>query len=281
MLTTVSFEDFMAIDNDELSEAKKNFNLSEFEDLPLRDMNSYLTKQCGIPVKGRGSSREVFFLSKSNLSMVKGPSCLKLARIDGNKPIDAGIAQNREETNILKKYQDKHACFPWLYYNDVNNYFMIVELGTPFDSTPKSFVSYQFDPIKETIEDFLDEFDYPSYDLSYALDDWLKNVSKKFEFTDFISGLAKTIANQSGTILSKSDAIWIDEFIHAIKNSKDPITYSIYATLNFALQKEAKSLLWNDFIQPENWAFVKRNNYFMLIPIDWGFTKSVSQNYYS
>ena len=56
--------------------------------------------------------------------------------------------------------------------------------------------------------------------------------------------------------------------------------YSIYATLNFALQKEARSFLWTDFVQPANWAFVKRNGYFMLIPIDWGFTKNVAKDYY-
>ena len=157
MLTTIPFEDFMSIDSGDLTEAKEKFDINTFENLPLKDMRDYLVKQCGFKVGGIGSSREVFFLNKTNIKTVKGPACLKLARWKsgaGNGGPDAGIAQNREETNILKKYQRKRDCFPWLYYADLKNYFMIVELGTPLSDAPKSFVKHQLESIEDTIEDF-------------------------------------------------------------------------------------------------------------------------------
>ena len=281
MLTTIPFEDFMSIDSGDLTEAKEKFDIDKFENLSVYEMRDYLVKQCGFKVAGKGSSREVFFLNKANLSTVKGPACLKLIRLDGNKPIGAGIGQNREEINILKKFQFKHACFPWLYYYNKHNYFMIVELGTPLSDAPKGFVNEKFADLKEMIEDFVDENGYPSYSFSDVVDDILTNKDIKNGFTYFVSMLARIITKQTlNNYLKKDDAIWIDDFLNMIKNSSDPIVYSIYATLNFAVQKEAKSFMWGDFIQPENWAFVKRNGYFMLIPIDWGFTKKVARDFY-
>ena len=213
MLTTIPFDYFMSVDNGELTEAKENFNVNTLEKLPLQDMKNYLVKQCGFRVGGRGSSREVFFLNKTNLKTVKGPACLKLARIDGSKPVGAGIGQNREETNILERFQDKHECFPWLYYYDTNNYFMIVELGTPLSDAPNSFVSDKFADLKETIEDFVDENGYPTYSLFDIVDGMIDQKDIKNSFTYFVSLLARTITKQTfNTYLRKADAIWINDF---------------------------------------------------------------------
>ena len=156
MLTTVPFDTFMSLENGTLNETRKRFNINTFKTLPIEEMRSYLIDQCGIPLGGKGTSREAYFLDKSDFNMAKGPSCLKLARTKGGVGVYAGIGQNREETNILKRFQHSHDCFPILYSWDSKNYFLIVELGTPLSKAPKSFVSTQFEPIKETIEDFLD-----------------------------------------------------------------------------------------------------------------------------
>ena len=107
-----------------------------------------------------------------------------------------------------------------------------------------------------------------------------KNIDNKFEFTDFVSSLTTLITGQDRTKLSKEEIDWYNEFMSAIKDSTDPITYSIYETINFASKKYSRNLMWIDFCQPANWAFVKRNGYFMLIPIDWGYSEAVAKKYY-
>ena len=281
MLTTISFDKFMSLENDSLTEASENFDFNEFKKMPLKDMATYLTDTCDIPLGGRGSSREVYLLNKSELNFTKGPACIKLVRTDGDRDVGAGIGQNREEASIIKKFQGAHDCFPLLYYRDAKNYFIIVELGTPLSTAPKGFINSQLEPMRDTLEDFIDEFDYPSPYTKNKFSKWFNKFSNKQNFTEFMVAITTVMVNaQNVHKYNKDEIVWFNEFTHFLKDSNDPITYSIYETIHFAMQKGARQILWTDFIQPANWAFVCRNGYFMLIPIDWGFTSKVAKDFY-
>jgi hypothetical protein len=248
-------------------------------------MKSYLENDCNIPVAGVGSSREVYLMSKNDASFLEGPACLKLARIGGNFGVGAGIGQNKEEASILGKYQNTYKCFPILYYRDGNNYFIVVELGTPLSSAPSGFVSSQLSPLKETIEEFIEDYDYPSKSIKFKFSKLMNNVQDKTNFAMLVTLFSTFMTNSKflhNRSYNKDELEWFNEFVFAIKESAndDAITKSLYDTIHFASRKAARSIMFEDFIQPENWAFVNRFGEFSLIPIDWGFTKNVAKNYY-
>ena len=285
MLTTIPFEMFMSLENGSLSEAKENFNFNKFKKLPVQKMKGYLENDCNIPVAGVGSSREVYLMSKNDASFLKGPACLKLGRVGGNMGVGAGIGQNKEEASILGKYQDNYECFPLLYYRDGNNYFIVVELGTPLSSAPRGLVSTQLSPLKETIEEFIEDNDYPSTSIKFKFSKLMNNVQDKTNFATLLT-LFTTFMTDSRFYHSrnynKAELEWFNEFVFAVKDASgdDAVIKSLYDTINFASRKVARSIMFEDFIQPENWAFVNRFGEFSLIPIDWGFTKNVAKNYY-
>lgn len=284
MLTTIPFDTFMSLENNSLTEASEKFDFNTFKNMPLNDMAKYLKKECKMPLGGKGSSREVYFLNKSDVNFIKGPACLKLARIDGKKDVGAGIGQNREEATIIKKFQRVHDCFPLLYYRDNKDYFIIVELGTPLSTAPKTFIDNQLAPMRETLEDFIDEYDYPTVYTREKFSKWFNKFSVKTNFTEFMVAMTTLMVNAKyiwpRRSYNQDEIIWFNELMKFIENSNDTITYSIYETISFAMEKDAKKILWTDFAQPANWAFVCRKGYFMLIPIDWGFTANVAMEYY-
>lgn len=255
----------------EASEIKK-FSIDDFEDFIKNEINtsakfdekgvyeiiSYL-KGTNVKYIGQGSSRISFFIPSGSLIDSSAPCCLKIA-----KNI-AGCAQSLAEIKLFNSH--KYECFPKLFEYDSTGKYMITEIAKKLsdrymkiyagewnenvlnlNSHSKCLIDTSFDDTTEAIMELVKQFNRETSEkLKYFIDDLYNNICNKI--------------------------------IIPITNQNKKFT-SLKSLIEFSKNVGWNEVMPNDLEFNENWGLVTRNKINMPIPVDWGFTKEVSEKYY-
>lgn len=289
MLTTIPEEEFLQLC--EINEANASKKAFEYETMlkhskTRQDINKYMAST-NVKLIGTGSSRTAYFLpeGKYGKSSLETPACFKVANNE------AGVSQNKVETNAIKKFSgDKYPCFPKLYESDKKNLFMLCEVGTPADKAKKISSDYFKD--------------WKAFGMKYTRKN--KSIYKKM-YEGFYTGERelnrRLFAPENINDLIDRFGEWCDTFSVCIAHKYDEKTdkrIALAAMQNFwselakAHPKYAGIVSTYDFlinnsgvVEPgdfsflSNWGFVKRGEDVVLIPIDWGFDTKTARKYYN
>ena len=275
MLTTIPWEEFTALTNGvkEDSVPTKPFRWNELMSTysnSLTRVNQYIsTTNCKFIADG--SARRAYFLPPGayDKGKLEEPSCFKVAKDAGK-----GIAQNEAEVkNLVENSGDKYTCFPKLYDWEENSYlFMLCEVGTPVPDVPPGIAREYVSTIGKYLEKLYKDGKVPefSYDSDFEgisnMSTFLTWIDTMFNFNDFVD-YDKAKIKRIEEILNEIDKDMpqykgITDTIRLISDTGDDVVDAI------------------DFTVASNWAFVSRKDKLMMLPIDWGFTKEVAEEYY-
>lgn len=243
----------------------------------------YLAKR-NIEFVGTGSSRTAYMIPEGSCTDARNvPVCFKVAK---NL---AGIKQNETERSIMKKYGEDEACFAKIYkYDSKRNLCLETEIGAPLKQ----------------------------YDIKAYFSDWNGFVSKEAKQGGFIKNMknivAKLLKKNIGSIkedLKIEDAKDIFNVLYVMKDfrniGEDNVKYKetakkyvdvaiacgkrypkysgMTSLIDILFNKGAeKELRIGEFSGEENFAMVYRNgnNDPVLIPIDYGVTEKVFDDFY-
>lgn len=277
-----AFEELRSGKIEEANSNLKPLNFKQFtQDVDVVSKVIPYMQNIAVDFVGSGSSRVAFCVPKGSCDEAKDrPVCFKVALKE------AGIAQNKAERGIIKKYGEKEACFPEIFaYDEKRNICLETEIGT----SPKE------------------------YDMKKYFADWNKGISKKIVKTGFMDYLRKIIDKDYTFYKEKIEQLLymfsienIFDVLSIIKDFKrlktksrqelaelymDTINetaemYPKYKGLsslaNVLFKKGADAeMIIGDFQYPGNYALVDRGETEpTLIPIDYGLTEGVYATYY-
>ena len=217
---------------------------------------------------GEGSSRIAYFIPAGSIEIDKtAPCCFKVAKNQ------KGIAQNRAEYNIFKKY-GKLKCFPIVYdYDSTYDHFILTELGSELKDNESEviYLTMFFKTIKNSSN-------CPQYLLNI-----LRKINRFSDMSDALYYLAMPFIDD---LYECIDDIPANEIIRDIKNAFNakPTFLKRYETLisfiEFALNGGTDDVEFVDFTSCDNWAFVCRQGEMQLIPIDFGYTSEIVKTMY-
>ena len=282
MLTTVSFDDFMALGG-KLEEAAASSNSSSFDwnDFLKANKNpktamKYLNA-CGIKKLGQGSSRAAYALKAGDVASkhVNGQCVLKIATHPTKGPL-----QNRAEAEMIEKYQRRLECFPRLYGCDQQNWsYILVELGTPFDKTPAKFKKKWLQPLADFFLDYMDRDGYPDVD-DPVLDENEMSLKNPIYFGYVVRTISEVLAGEAEQV-EDEEYMWYQSLAKNMAKSQIPIVRAISDVFKYAQKHGSREVSLGDLELSANWAFVQRGDDIVLIPIDWGASSEMMKKYYA
>ena len=279
MLTTIPFDDFISLTQqlkEDFSDQAFNWNdflkVSSNPKVAVKYLNA-----CNVKKLGKGSSRTAYALKHGDVSsdLVNGPCVLKIATHPSKGP-----AQNKAEVKLLEKYQHKMECFPKLYAYDRQNWnYVLVELGTPLDKTPAKIRNEWLKPLREFFENYLDYDSYPDVDDPVLGEEEFKLKTPKW-FSFIIRIIAEILAGELVKPVEDEEFAWYQGLMRNMCKSQIPIVHGIGSVLKYAQKHGSNEVSLGDLDADDNWAFVKRDESILLIPIDWGASSEVMKTYY-
>jgi len=264
MLTIVSKEAFDELNRvvSEDFEKKFPFDYNDFKEevLHYSMVNDYLKNKM-IEFVGTGSARTAYMIPKGGCKNVKRRAvCLKVAKNV------KGIAQNKGEIKMLEDFNWKrNPCFPELFGIDKHtNISLLCEIGRKVDSK-------EFDDFFSFWNDFRRNGFH---------EDARREIPEIGTFDDVFVALKrikrlKKMGNEGKEPMKRI----LDDFKRVAKADKKYVPFvSLFEVL---FEKEAVyEISIGDFAEKDNWAFVNRDNEDVLVPIDWGLTNEVANQYY-
>lgn len=265
MVTVVPKKAFDALNKKVTEDSEKRIKF-DYEDFKKKVMHytfvkDYLKNKM-IEFVGTGSGRTAYMIPKGGcVGHEDSAVCLKVANNV------KGIAQNKAEVKIIEKFGGKeNSCFPELFGTDTReNISIMCEIGKKAENMDFSNFFEDFDEYKEKVFDKKAKNAFPLM---------IENPSDLFQALRYVKKVKR-----SGNA-GKEELALILENLDTIAN--DIPKYEPLASLFDVLFKKdaVYDLVLGDFGEISNWAFVNRNNENVLIPIDWGFTLEVADQYY-
>lgn len=285
MITIIPNKEFLELCEgiSEANSSKRSFdwNVMLKKSSNIKNLNDYMYTT-NVEFIGSGTGRIAYFLPQEKydgLNKLETPACFKVAHNV------KGIAQNKAEAKILKKYNGKKwPCFPYLYdYDKTNSLFILCEVGTPaqestvehnyFNVWSKFAKQYKLsngiliNNILRQSEKELNNLIFPN---TYSLSEFIK------EFSNYIDILYNL---KEGHEKHKKAFDNVMLFFKSLEE-EHPKYNGITSAIRFCIDHPS-NIDPGDFITSRNWAFVKRGSDYVAIPIDWGIDDDVRDKYYS
>lgn len=284
-MIVVPREAFEELRSGKVKEANSNLkplNFKQFtQDVDIVSKVMPYMQNIAVDFVGSGSSRVAFCVPKGSCDEAKDRSvCFKVALKE------AGIAQNKAERGIIKKYGEKEACFPEIFaYDEKRNICLETEIGTsPKEYDMKKYFAdwntgMQKKIIKTGFMDYLKKIvdkDYVSYKKNIATMLEVNTIKNIFDVLSIVKDF-KHLKMKSRQELAELYMETINETAEMFPKYKG---LSSLANVLFKKGADAEMLI-GDFQYPGNYALVDRGETEpTLIPIDYGLTEGVYASYY-
>lgn len=235
----------------------------------IKTVTSYM-KQANCQKLGAGSGRIAYLVKPGFIAgenqKVDGVACFKVAK---NMK---GVAQNKEETKYLTDLEE-YSFAPILYNADEAGLFVLVEAGTPVKNKWNKKVINYFKDWNDWAFDngFVDLGEDNNVNVS------INNAPGHSPNDNFFDGFLSDLYFDADSENRKAVFEELGEMVRDFPKYKP-----IYDFVNWLYEDNAfHNLEVLDFVEASNWAFVKRDNQEVLIPIDFGFTTEVREKYYA
>ena len=271
--------------SEDQNSSKSTMTLNELEDFSDKhkrpnygEIYDFMSQFSNVKYVGDGSSRIAFCFTPGLEPYDKlAPICIKMAKNE------KGIAQNKAEVDIFKKYGHKYSCFPEIFTFSTSGSYIAMELGK---NILDSVGSESYKDAARWFNEWIEEAFHLYGDLFFKKNSELNDEKIKQEFEKSNLFIEKNCwpyclvdltysIFKNNSIPNAKDCLQIIK--HLAKNEKYTV---IRDFIKFYLNDKGQNIEINDFNNAANWAFVKRKNSNYLIPIDWGFSPSVRKEFY-
>ena len=234
----------------------------------IKTLTAYM-RSCYCPKLGKGSGRIAYLVKPGSKAgdglTVDGPACFKIAK---NMK---GVAQNKAETKYLESLK-KYSFAPIIYNSNDAGLFILVEAGTPVKGARSKKVMDYFKDWNDWAFDngFVDLGEDNNVNVS------INNAAGRAPNDNFFDGFLSDLYFAADSENKKAVFAMLKEMVDDLPKYKPIYDFVIW----LYGENAAHDLEVLDFVEPSNWAFVKRDNQEVLIPIDFGYTNEVRDTYY-